>query len=52
MCYFEVKKNHTSGCYDSLGLCKLRNDSVRNGTDDNGWAVRLYGPHDDTQFNG
>lgn len=50
--YFEVLKNHTSGCYDSLGVCKRRVVGTRNGKDANGWAVRLYGNHGDFSFTG
>ncbi len=50
-CYFEIKKNHTNGCYDSFGVC-TRKTNARNGTTREGWAVRLYGDHSDLSFNG
>ena len=32
--YFEIKKKHVKGCYDSLGICsKDRDFSKRNGMD-------------------
>ena len=50
--YILIQKTHTNGCYDSLGLCTAKAENVRNGTDTNGWALRLYGNHSDLTFNG
>ncbi len=32
ICYFEIKKSHKNGCYDSFGVCKFKGTN-RNGTD-------------------
>jgi hypothetical protein len=51
--YWEILKNHTTGCYDSIGLTtnySLFNE--RNGLKSDGWAVRLYGDHSDKNFTG
>ena len=26
ICYFEIKKFHNSGCYDSFGVCTIKTD--------------------------
>jgi len=49
--YLEIIKEHTSGCYDSLGLCRVKT-STRNGENEDGWGLRIYGPHDDRSFSG
>jgi hypothetical protein len=50
--YFEIIKTHTNGCYDSFGVCTSKETSVRNGSNANGWALRLYGEHSDLTFTG
>ncbi len=50
--YFEICKVHTNGCYDSFGVCTSKETSVRNGSNANGWALRLYGEHSDLTFTG
>ena len=49
--YVEIIKEHTNGCYDSLGLCRVKS-KVRNGANDDGWALRIYGSHTDKTFSG
>ncbi len=47
----EIEKTHVNGCYDSLGVCSIKEVSVRNGENGDGWAVRLYGQHNELGFN-
>jgi len=51
--YWEIQKDHLSGCYDSLGVSTDHSVfSYRNGENSSGWAVRLYGNHSDFNFTG
>ena len=51
-CYFEINKHGEKDCYSSFGVCLKRDDTIRNGENQNGWAVRLYGSHSDLTFTG
>ncbi len=45
--YIELEKKETGGCYESLGVCTQKNSKVRNGENEHGWALRLFGEHTD-----
>ena len=40
------------GCYDSIGLCLKKEKSIRNGQDENGWALRLHGEDKSSSYTG
>ena len=46
-CYFEIYKELNEGNYDSLGVCSKRENDLRNGENDDGWAFRLNAVEDD-----
>ncbi len=48
VCYFEIKKLSKGCMYSSLGVCTMKGLN-RNGTDQNGWAVRIS--NNQTDFN-